>query len=196
MKQKTFVLILIILFVIGLAIGLISGRTTGAFAVSYQGLPGRSYESNFGDPVNLERSNYQQNLWGMAAQERRGGNAVTNITINPNVVYGGEYLNIIIDPGIKGAHKDVLIFKVNDRGFGIAKKGKSQRESGSTSAGFCKSTFKCYDTAAFRYGTSRNWAPGMYQVRVYDYFLKDYAKENFTLLHKPYQQPWGPLSFG
>jgi len=191
MKQKTFVVILIILFTIGLAVGLLSGRTTGAFARSYRASElGTGYESNFGNPVNLERSVYEEPLWSTASKLRRGGNAITTITINPNVIYGGEHLNVTIDPGMQGAHRDVMIWKINEQELGIIKKGRSARADPDAETSFCRSSFKCYETANFRYRTGRDWRPGVYQVRVYDYKLNDWAKANFTLLYKSNVEPF------
>ena len=81
MDQKTLVLILILFFVFGLAIGLISAGITGNLVA----------QTESGNWI------YVGETWSPALTGEYGANSITIIEINPNSVYPGEYLNITIE---------------------------------------------------------------------------------------------------
>ena len=167
MKQKNFILLVIILFISGMLIGSIGKTITGGAIINYKS-------------------------WGMyELQQERGSNPITQITIDPDEIYAGEYLHITIDPGIQGSRKDIRIYKINeDNNWGTLKKGGN---SAGSVTNFCRqgftSGFKCFDTVELRpWKTGSDWKPGLYAIRVFDYYLNDYASAEFTI---KYSKPKG-----
>lgn len=165
MEKKSFMIILVFLFIFGLFLGTLGNSLTGNAIITYKA---------FG--LN-------------ELQQIRGSNPITIIRIENTTIPAGGYLRLEVDPGIRGARKDLRIYEVNEEGYGIVKKGDGKALiSNVCSQGF-SSGFKCFDTVKVRpIRTESDWRPGLYAVKMFDYYLNDYVSAEFTI---EYTKPKG-----
>ncbi len=185
MQQKNFIMLLVVLFVLGLVVGVLTGDITGnAMGDPSKSRYGGSSTRNPGQDSYGDRYAYLKEI---------GSNPVTTIEIRPKSLLAGEYIDITIDPGVDGARKEVLVYKTNEAGYGVRKKGDAGGSGTSGGAGgsitnFCEnrltSGYKCFATSTIRYRTDSIWN-GLYEVRVFDLHIRDYVKETFTVTWQP-----------
>lgn len=160
MEKKRFIIVLVSLFILGLIFGTISNSLTGNSIISYKA---------FG--LN-------------ELQQKRGSNPVTIISITNRTISAGGYLNLEINPGIRGARKDIRIYEVNEEGKGIVKKGSGKALISNVCGQGFSSGFKCFDTVQVRpIRTGADWRPGLYAVKMFDYYLNDYVSAEFTIAY-------------
>ncbi len=112
---------------------------------------------------------------GNASRELTGSkelDIVTTVSVVPEVISPGEYLNVHITPGSKCTDKTIRVYK-EGRNYAIASFERSQlgRFGGYR---FCKPTIASYKT-------STSWEPGKYYVLLKDIGTNSYVRAGFIV---------------
>jgi len=92
----------------------------------------------------------------------------TKIIISPKVVSNGEIIQISVSPSSKGVNVKTSFYQAEDdlRKISVNK--------------LCNS-YKCSKDGSFSFVIPNSWESGVYYVKVYDYGLKDFVIEDFTV---------------
>ena len=92
----------------------------------------------------------------------------TTIQISPKAVNSGEIIYITINPGPEGANEKINFYQAEDdlRKISINK--------------LCNN-YKCFESNTVSYTIPTNWEPGIYHIKVYDYGIKNFIQEEFTI---------------
>ncbi|MBS3095111.1 hypothetical protein J4231_00355 [Candidatus Woesearchaeota archaeon] len=92
----------------------------------------------------------------------------TVVTITPDKLNAGEYLNINLIPGKDGAYREYHICSAyNDACIARPR--------------FFCNQFRCEEPVTTKYKSWAGWEPGVYYVKVFDYGAKNYARAYFTI---------------
>lgn len=92
---------------------------------------------------------------------------VTKVSVSPSKTYAGKELYITVVPGEEGANEDVIFYDSNGVKFGSQK--------------LCAGSYKCTESVTFNFKIPENWKSGIYQIKIYDYGVKDFIKGDFTI---------------
>lgn len=90
---------------------------------------------------------------------------IAKISISPRVVNNEENVYLTVVPGEDGVNEEAIFY--NSNGIKL------------TSTSLC-SSYKCTEPTTISF-TIPNWEEGVYQVKVYDYALKDFINGDFTI---------------
>src|SRR3989344_3599419 len=86
----------------------------------------------------------------------------TSLSVSPDVIRPGEYVNIILNPSEVGVYKQYWVCKPNG-----ACPGRQYMHCGS---------FKCQSESTAQYKSSSSWEEGIYYVKMFDYQTKSFIK--------------------
>ena len=91
---------------------------------------------------------------------------ITKVSVSPYKTYPGEELYVTVIPGEEGVNEEAVFYNSN---------GKLNSHN------LCFGSYKCVEPITFNFMIPDNWKSGVYQVKVYDYALKDFIKGDFTI---------------
>ncbi|MBS3108731.1 hypothetical protein J4409_02565 [Candidatus Woesearchaeota archaeon] len=92
----------------------------------------------------------------------------TILTITPDKMTGGEYVNIDLIPGKKGVYNQYYIcYTYNDVCLARPR--------------FSCSSFRCIKPVSDSYKSWAGWESGVYYVKVFDYEINGYVRSYFTI---------------
>ena len=92
---------------------------------------------------------------------------ITKVSVSPSRTYPSEEIYVTVIPGEDGINEEAVFF--NSEGAKL------------NYYNVCHGSYKCEEPVTFNFMIPDNWKSGVYQVRVYDYALKDFIKGDFTI---------------
>ncbi len=92
----------------------------------------------------------------------------TSIAVSPNIASPGDIIYVTVIPGNEGVNEKVSFYKAEDN----LRKDSVNR--------LCNS-YRCPEESSFAYAIPTSWESGVYHVKVYDYGIKDFVIEDFTV---------------
>ncbi len=92
---------------------------------------------------------------------------ISKISVSPSKTYAGEKVFVTVIPGREGVESEAIIFDSNE--------GKLN------SVNICDDFYKCKKSTTFDFVVPKDWKSGNYQIKVYDYALKDFINGDLTI---------------
>jgi len=96
----------------------------------------------------------------------------TKIEIRPEAITAGQRIYIDVNPGPRGVNVRASVYQAEDN----LRRGTTNR--------VCNSNYKCKEKTVFSFVTSTSWEPGVYYVKLYDYKIEEFVKEDFTIMEE------------
>ena len=92
---------------------------------------------------------------------------VTKVSVSPSLISPNKEVFITVSPGEDGVNEDAIFFDFEGVNLGSEK--------------LCAGSYKCTEPVTFSFKIPENWKSGVYQVKVYDYGIKDFIKGDLTI---------------
>ncbi len=92
---------------------------------------------------------------------------ITKMSVSPSLISPDKEVYVTVNPGEEGVNEDAVLFDSEGVNLGSEK--------------LCAGSYKCTEPVTFSFKIPENWKSGVYQVKVYDYGIKDYIKGDFTI---------------
>ena len=92
---------------------------------------------------------------------------ISKISVSPSKTYAGEKVYITVVPGEHGVNEDAIIF--NSNGVKLS------------SINICSGAYRCKEPVTTGFIIPNNFEEGDYQIKVYDYALKDFINGDLTI---------------
>ena len=93
---------------------------------------------------------------------------ITKISVSPSKTYAGKEVYVTVIPGEDGVNEDAIFYDSEGVKLSSLKK-------------LCAGSYKCDEPVTFNFEIPENWNSGVYQIKVYDYGIKDFIKGDFTI---------------
>ena len=92
---------------------------------------------------------------------------ISKISVSPFKTYSGEKIYVTVVPGEEGVNEEAIIH--NSAGVNL------------NSLDVCQGSYKCTEPVTFDFLIPDNWEEGVYQIKIYDYSIKDFINSDFTI---------------
>ena len=92
---------------------------------------------------------------------------VTKVSVSPSLISPSKEVYITVVPGEDGVNEDAIFY--DSEGVNLDSKK------------LCAGSYKCTESVTLNFKIPENWKSGVYQVKIYDYGIKDFVKGDFTI---------------
>ena len=92
---------------------------------------------------------------------------VTKVSVSTSLISPSKEVYVTVVPGEEGVNEDALFY--DSRGVNLDSKK------------LCVGSYKCTESVTLNFKVPENWQSGVYQVKIYDYGIKDFIKGDFTI---------------
>ncbi len=92
---------------------------------------------------------------------------ITKLSVSPELTYPGKQVYVTVVPGEEGVNEEVIFCDINGNKL--------------DSTNICQGSYKCEESSTFSFNIPQNWESGIHKVKVYDYALKDFIINDFTI---------------